>query len=909
MPEWRDLVRQHLHLPGLERRRSERIVDEIAAQLEEIHDAALARGATAAEAEDEAARHVADWELFASEMATAERPNREPVLKRWLDRGEEVARGRGALGRVAADLVHDIRYALRGLRQAPGFTATVVAVLGLGIGAATAMFAVVDSILLEPLPFPAPERLITIWTLYTNEAPSWTPLSGPNFLDIEERSSSFDELGLQTLRWVNLSGDGRPERIRACQCTSGFLGALGVAPALGRVFSRREVEGKERLVVLSDHLWRNRFGGADDLVGRDIRINGDAYRVVGVMPEGFFSPQPWPTSNGAEMWLPVTASPAGDLEARDHNWLFGLGRLRPGVSPEAAEAELQAIGAALESEHPDVNADKAFWTMPLSERMVYRVEGPLLFLGVGAALLLLIAAVNAASIITARASARQPLAAIRASLGASRGRLVRQAVTETLVLSAVGGAAGLLVSWWGTGVLRRSIPATVQRSQSVTLDLGVLILALAATIAVGLLIGLSVGLTRTRRGVAGLARSSLRSHSRSRRRSRLDGATVVIQFALTLLLAYGAALMLRSYVNAVTTPLAFDTGDTLTAGITLEGETYQDEAVARAFWDALVKRVGALPGVEGVGLTSKLPLNGGSNGSVLVEDEVFEAGAQRPTVEYSYSTAGYFGAMGIAVVEGRTFVPEDGDSGKVGLIVNRAFAERYYPGESAIGKTVRQDSKEPDWVGHIVGVVEDVPQWGMEWPVLREIYFPFSFRTITEPSLVVAAGPSPERLVPEIRRLLTELDPSVPLAEVRRMDEVVAADVHSRRMTTIAIALFAGVGFILVGTGIYGVIASQVVRRRHEIGIRMAIGADRSSVLRLVIGNGLVIAGVGVIIGLTASVALSKGFENLLFGVAAVDPLSIAAVVLALAAVAVVGTAVPAVRAAATNPIETLQSE
>jgi len=907
MPDWRSYVRDHLPLPAIDRPRAERIVDEVASQLQEIFDAARARGATEAEAEREVRRHVDDWDALAAEMCRVARPSGGPAVRRWLDRVEEAVRIRGAVGRLASDFLQDARYALRGLRRSPGFTATVVVVLALGVAAATAMFAVVDTLLLKPPPYPDPDRLVTVWTTYLRESRTTTPLSGPNFVDLRDRTTSFDELGVQTMSWVNLSAEGRAERVRACECTAGFLRALGVAPEMGRVFTDREVDDHSRVAVLSEGIWRTRFGGDPDILGRTIAVNGDPYTVVGIMPRGFTSPRLWYTSQGGALWLPVTV--ADEHRTRDVNWLFGLGRLAPGVTQEAAEAELQSVAAALASEYPDINTDKSFWILPLAQRMVRRVKQPLIFLVAGAALLLLIAATNAASIVFARATTRQPLAAIRASLGASRARLVRQLVTECLVLASAGGLTGLLLAWAAMGGVRGAIPATVERAEEIALGGNAVLCALAATVGVGILIGLAVGLAHSRGGGVSLVRESLRSTTGNRRRARLHGAAVAVQFALTLLLADATALMLRSYLNAAGTPVSFDTEHTLTAGITLQGDAYRDETAKRTYWNGLLERVDALPGVEAAGLTSKLPLNGGSNGWVLIDSEEFDPRANRPLVEYSLVTGGYFSAMGLRVLEGRTFVPGDDDAGTLGLIINRTFADRYFQGESALGRAIRANSAHPEWSGHVVGVVEDVPQWGLEAGVLPEIYFPFTLETIASPWLVVATDGAPAALVPALRQTVASLDPNVPIAGVRTMAEVMADDIRPRRVMTSVIAVFAVLGLILVGSGLYGVVAYQVARRRHEIGIRMAIGAERRTVVRMVLGQGLRLAGIGSVFGLLAAIAMSKWISGLLFGVTPIDPISAALVIVALALVAVIGTVVPALQAAAVDPAETLRAE
>lgn len=907
MPDWRATVRERLLIPELQRHRRESIVEELAAQLEEAYSEALARGAGPAEANAEVERHVADWERLSRDVSRAERSRRQPAVQRWLDELETAARRGGAAGRLAVEVLRDVRYALRGLRRAPGFTAAVVLVLALGIGAATAMFAAVDALLLKPLPYPDPDRLMTVWTTYTNERRSTTPISGPNFEDLRARTRSFAELGVQTMSWVNLAGGARPERVRAAVCTAALLRALAIPPAKGRIFTDREVEDGERVAVLGDRLWRSRFGGDESIVGSTVTINGDGYEVVGVMPPGFTTPRPYFTSQGAELWLPVALR--GSHAPRNTNWLFALGRLAPGVTRAEAEGEVASIAAGLVSEYPDVNAFKSFWIMPLAARVAQGTARPLTFLIVGASLLLLIAAVNAAGIAFARAAARQTLAAIRASQGAGRGRLVRQLVTENLVLAAGGGLVGLAVAWGGVGVLRAAVPATFQRAAGIALDPRALGLAGAVTVAIGLAVGLAVGLAHSRERLASVARDGSRTLTRGRQRTRLLGGMVAVQLALTLVLANGTALMMRSYLNAVRTPLAADTAGTLTAGITLEGSAYRSDASVDAFWRTLLERVRALPGVEAVALVSKLPLNGGTNGSVLVGSEAFDPAQERPLVEFSYATRDYFAAMGIPLVRGRALRPDEEEGAAIGLIVNRTFVERVLRGGDPLGRVLREDARQSGWSGRIVGVVEDVPQWGLERETLPEVYFPFTAERITSPWLVVGTGGPPAAAVGAIREIVASLDPGVPVSNARTMAEVVAADVHPRRMMTQAIALFALVAFVLGATGVYGMVAYDIARRRHEIGIRMAVGAARRQVVVMVVRKGARLAAAGVGAGLLVALATARLLEGLLLGVAPLDPSSLAAVAVAVSATAAAGTILPARRAAAVDPAETLRAE
>jgi predicted permease len=685
------------------------------------------------------------------------------------------------------------------------------------------------------------------------------------------------------------------------------LRALAVEPALGRIFTDQEESDQARVAVLGHGLWQGRYGSDPKILGRRLVINGEAHTVLGVMPKGFLSPRPWSTDSGAALWLPLNQK----LEegSRRNHWLFALGRLREGVSPAAAERELQSIAAALAEQYPETNSRTGAWIKPLLDNMVGDHRAPVWFLLAAVGFLLLISCANVASMLLARSTARRSEMAIRVSLGAPRGRLVRQLLTESLLLSLIGGAIGVLLGLWGVSVLRDLLPATVERLDSVTIDGWVLLFALSITLISGIVFGMAPVLSGLRLNPAVALRSGERTLSLGRPQLRLQGALVVVQVALALVLTHGAVLMLQSYLRVLGLPLTLDAGRTLTAGISLRGPKYESSTAQETFWNQLLQQVEAIPGVDGAAVTSKLPFDGGHNSSFLVGSETFDPDVDRRLVEFSAVTTehDYFAAMGIPLISGRRFTQADEGESELGVIVNLAFAEHYWPQESALGKLVLPNSARPAWSATIVGVVDNVPQWGVEKPALPEIYFPQNdFRS---GFLVVGAGVPLLTLIPHIRETVASIDPEIPVSDTRTMTEVRRSFSNRRRSLTALVILFTLVALVMVAVGIYGLMSYQVARRRQEIAIKLSLGAQRSRLLGAITLQGLRLSALGVVIGCVASLALSRVLSSLLFEVRPTDPLALFGAGLALAMIALLGSAIPAHRAAQLDPASILRCD
>jgi predicted permease len=837
---------------------------------------------------------------------TPEEANRDARIKSGgVESAKEAYRDRRGLPAVET-VVRDLRHALRVLRHFPGSTAVCVLSLALGIGATTAIFSVLRALLLAPLPYPEPDRLVVVWQRPPDER--WRqPLSSPDYFDYREGNRSFEELGVQTLRWVNLLGEGTPERVWASICTASFLRAVGIEPAAGRLFTDREEAEKERVVLLSNGLWKRRFGGDPIILGRKISVNREVFTVVGVMPAGYHSPRVWKADASPELWVPIELSRAES--ERDSHWLAAIGRLKHDLSYQAAEADIKGIAAALAKRYPNSSGRVSAWLQPLRESMAGDLRRPVWFLLAAVGVLLLISCANVASIQFARSNGRQSEVAIRTSLGAGRAHILRQFLIENLLLSVTGGVAGVGLAVCGLGALRRMVPATVERASTIRIDGWVLLFSIGVTVAAGLLCGLAPALSAARLDVNSVLREGQGTLTPGRSRARFQSALVVTQFALAVALANGAALMIKSYLNAVAVPVGFDGEGVMVASISLEGSGYRGNIPAQiAFWDLLLERVRAIPGVQAAGATTKLPLEGGTNGSYLVEDEKYDPMANRPVIERSWVTPEYFGSMGISLLAGRLFVRGSATEARSEIVVNQAFAKQYWPNGSALGKRIYPNTSKRDWMGEIVGIVEDVPQWSLEIPPLPEVYQPLESTRRTNKHLIIRTGLPPLTLARAVGEAVVSIDPGQAVSGIRTMEAVMENAAARRRFNTVLIEIFAGLALIMVSVGVYGVICCWVAQRTREVGIRMALGANGRRIARMVVGRGLLISVLGILIGLGASLALSEVVGSMLYGISPTNPVAIIGVASLLLVIALLGSALPALRAAGVDPMKILRS-
>jgi predicted permease len=808
-------------------------------------------------------------------------------------------------------LLHDLLQAGRRIVRRPSFALIVVITLAVGIGPNVAIFSVIKAMVLEPLPYPEPDRLVQVWN--TRIGSSWQqPLSYPDYLDLRDESSCFDAFGAISPRSYNI-GDGEPVRVEGFMATAGALHTYGVEPSLGRFFTRAEVDDGSRVVILSDQLWRERYNADPDIIGTTATISGEAHVVVGVMPAGSEFLSPWTRAGDVKLWTPLEVPPFfAEEEGRGRNWLLAIGRLKVGVEWKAAEAELKSIAAVLQQQHPESNASTTVWINPFPRQIIGGMSGQLAVLLGAVGLVLLIAVANVASLLLARGAGRQQEIAILASLGACRTRIFSQQLMESLLLSLLGSAAGLLLGAWCISFLRSVIPASVPRSGGIALDGGVILFVLALAPLVGLASGLVPALTASRTSIMGNIRQSSGTVTSSIARNRMLRGLVVAQLAVVFLLTNGAVLLVKSYQNVLNTPQVFDTDEVLTANISLaggEGDPAADQARVE-FWETLLERCAALPGVERAAVTTKLPIEGGtSNGSILVEGETYDPERKTELIERSYVSPGYFEAMGIPLLTGRVMEWNEGSEAERVVVVNRAFVDHYWPDQGALGQRIRQDAEYSQWSAVVVGVVENVRQWGAEHRALPEMYQPYHNFPEPDSKLIIRGSGRVLSLVPAVRRQVLDIDSNQPISDVRTMEQVLAGATRGRQFLLVLVSLFAVIAVLLAAAGVFGIMSHNVAQRTREIGIRVAFGAVPSDLVSMVLHQAARLACFGLVLGSILFVLSVGVINNQLYGVSSISVLPLAVSSLILLTVALAASVLPALKTTRFDPNRALHGD
>ena len=802
----------------------------------------------------------------------------------------------------------DIHYAIRNIGKKPFFYALVILTLALGIGANAAIFTVVNAVLLRPLPFPQPDQLMMLWTYNPRQGFDKDVGTYPNFLDWRRTSGSFDRMSGVFGASMTLTGNGDPAQLSGLRVTHEFFETMGVTPAIGRTFTAANgLAGGERAVILAHGLWTRRFGANPSVVGQSILLNGVSHEVVGVMPARF-----WP-SEDADYWVPL--APVGQFEdlfqSRGAHWLTVIGRLKPGVTRSAAQAEMDAIATRLETEYP-VNAGLGVRLVPMHDEMVGDVRRPLLILLGAVSFVLLIACTNVANLLLSRAASRQRELAIRAALGAARSRLLRQLFTESLVLAVAGGIAGLALAYWTIDVLRWLAPAALPRVSTVAIDGWVLAYAAFSVVLTSLLFGMVPALHASRRQSGADLKEGGRGGSDGARGRRLRSVLAVAELAIALVLLVGAGLLIRSFLALSDQNPGFAKG-VLTVRILLPQAKYAESARVTDFHEQLVERLAALPGAESAAagtslLLSRLP----NSASLNIEGRPpLPSGAKNSPVPFDSVTPEFFSTLRIPLQRGRLFTTADGPETQAVAIVNESFVRRFFPGEDPLGRRVTfGDTGRPDtrWQT-IVGVVADTKRGGFDREPWAEIYFPMRQAPERRIFAFIRAAGDPASLIAAARAAVWSIDRDQPIAAVRTVSELFAQQEANRRFTTLLLGLFATVAVVLAAVGIYGVIAYATAQRTQEIGIRMALGADRGSVVRMVLAGGLRIAAAGLVLGVLGALALTQVLSSLLFGVTARDPLTFVLVPAALLLVSLAACWIPAHRAMRVNPVIAIRGE
>jgi putative ABC transport system permease protein len=803
-------------------------------------------------------------------------------------------------------LVRDLRYGVRRMLKRPGLTAVVVVALALGIGANTAIFSVVNGVLLNPLPYPKPDRLAMVWMNNTRMKMDEDIHSYPNYRDYKEQNRTFEQLAVYSPRSFNLTGEGEPARVTGAAATSDLLPLLGVQPVMGRTFTAEEdEEGKGAVAVLGYGLWRGRFGSDPNVLGKTITLNGKPRTIVGVMPAGFHFP-----NGDSDLWIPL-AAPRELAGARSAFWLYMVGRLKPGVSRDEAQADMGTIAAHLAEAYPNELEGLGANVVGLHDQVVGKLRPALLVLVGAVAFVLLIACANVANLLLASAAAREREIAIRAALGAGRRRLVRQLLTESVLLFLVGGVGGVLIAYWGLAALLAVSPADLPRLDQVKIDGRVLAFTFAVSLVTGLLAGLVPALQGSIRELGDSLKEGGRSSTAGRGAGRLRDALVVAEVALSLVLLIGAGLMIASFLHLQKVDLGFDTDRLLTMQFALSGARYANDSQIVAFTDDLLARSAAAPGVKSVGAITSLFLSKTPDSTNFsIEGRPDMAPSERVEVPLDSISPNFFEVVGAPLLQGRSFTAADRAGALPVVIINETMAKRFWPGEDPVGRRMKygtQESEDP-WLT-IVGVVGDMRRTGYDESVRCETFLPLAQNAAGRLTIVARAEGDPSGVAPTLREQVRAVDPDQAVFAVRTVDEMLGDMVAQRRLTMLLIGTFAALALLLASVGLYGVISYAVTQRTHEIGVRMALGAQVGDILRLVVGKGMALAASGIALGLVAAFALTRLMAGLLYGVSATDPLTFAGISLLLALVALVASYGPARRAARVSSVIALRYE
>jgi predicted permease len=795
----------------------------------------------------------------------------------------------------------DLRFSLRSLAKSPGVAVIAVLTLGIGIGAVTSMYSALRALVVEPFSYPQSDRIVHVWSK------DGQPLSAPDFHDIRAQATSFAEFGVYSPRDGNLGGE-HPEAVAMVTCTSGVLRTFGVRPAMGRWFDDHDDEkGAAPVAILSHALWQRSFGGDPNLVGHTIRINEANVTVVGIMPASFEFVGPWLRTRSCEVFLPAQLTWAED--DRGSHWLCAVARLKDGVSVAAADSEIKAIGARLKAAHPETNSQKPLLVRALQFEMTRYLSSRVWMLFGAVVLVLLVACANVASMLLARSARRQSEFGVRVALGASQGRLLSLALTESLVLSIAGSIVGLGLALAGLPALRALAPATDARKAAMTLDGNVLLFAIGLSLITALIAGLPPALAAMRVPVVELLRTDGRGATGSRARHRLLRALIIGQIAVAFILANGAALFSASYSKLLAANSSLATEQVLSAQANLRGGRFETKETRAQFWQQIVDRVAALPGVAAVGITSKLPLEGGSNMTIMVNDEVFDPLAHRTLAEVSSVTPNYFTAVGLKVLQGRTLAPEDAGEDAIGIVVNKALAETCWPGKDPIGQIVRPGGAKAWYHARVVGVVENVRQWGADVEPKPEIYWTAD-RSWNESVYIIVRSTQPAAsLAPMLRRAVAELDAELPLNRVRTLQGVVDDATQGQRAITRLVNVFMALALGLLAVGLYGTLSYYVLQRTREIGVRLALGADRNNILGLVLQQGSAWVAIGIVLGVGGALGLATSLRAMIYGVDAMSPTMLLLASAAVGASALLACWLPARRASRVDPIVALRAD
>jgi len=900
MPDWNEQIRKHLAALNLAPAREAEIVEELAQHAEDRYWELQSGGATGAEARRIALDEVGGHELLARELRAVERP----------ELPEPVVLGARSKGSLLAGLGQDLRYGFRTLRKNPGFTAVAMLALALGIGANTAIFSVVNGVLLRPLSYPDPGRLLTIYE--TTPEFSQASVAYPNFLDWRRESRSFSDMGAFRGDDFNFTGSGEPEQVSGEYVSASLFPVLGVTPFLGRNFLPEEDrQGAACAVMLSNGFWTRRFAADPNILGKSLTLNAVNCAVVGVLPPDFRF------AGNARVYLPIEQYNSVELRTRDdHPGLRVIGRLKPGVTIEAAQSEIASICNALSHQYPKSNAGHGAKLVRMKDDMVAYIRPTLLLLVCAVGFVLIIACANVANLLLARSTARRRDFAIRAALGAERGRVVRQLLTESVLLSLGAAMIGLLLARWGTSLVLAAAPGNLPRSAEIGIDPYVLLF----TLVVSLLTGVLFGLAPAFHGANANPQESLKEGVRSAGggRHRAEGIFVAVEIGLAVILLAGAGLMIESVWRLLQVDPGFNTRNVLTTKVALSPKVMASPAAIRLAFQQLLVRVAAIPGAQSAAITSVVPLSENDSEIPFWPGAGPQPPQDRTTSAMFYIvTPDYPSVMQIPLRRGRFFTDRDNLASPPVVVIDDVLARHIFPGEDPVGRQISIMVLGPV---QIAGVVGHVKHWGLDSDdtnkIRDQIYFPvlqvpdkFMSEAVAGLTLVLRTGPEPLSLVSAVRAQVAGPTQDQPIYAVRTMEQIISGSLAERRFTMLVLVIFAAAALLLAAVGIYGVMSYAVTRRIHELGIRVALGASRREIVGLVVRQGMSLAAVGMAAGLVAALALTRFLAGLLYGVRPADPATLAAVTSLLGGIALLACYIPARRATAVDPVVALRCE
>jgi putative ABC transport system permease protein len=899
--DWTGFVGSRLRLSGLTPDREARIVREVAVQLEDFYRDALARGLSDAEADAEACRQISDWDRFAQDVCLADRLHAASRFDRLADSldgtaGTERAGIRGGAP-MLSNVLRDARYSLRQLRKNPGFSIVAVLTLAIGIGATSAMFSVVNGVILRPLPFPEPHGLVSVVEILPRFGRF--SVAPATFLDWRAQNTVLEHIAAYTGGNATFVDTGGPERVINAAVSWDVFELLRVPPELGRGFRAEEdAPGKANVIVLSHGMWQRRFGGDPGVLGRSVSLNGAPFTIVGVMPAGFRFP-----SRQTEYWVPLGLNPAN--ASRGGHYLGVVARVKQGTSIGQADAELRMISERLALQYPDASAKESAEVRSLHEAAVGEVRPALLILFAAVGVVVLIACANVANLLLVRGFVRAREIAIRTALGAARRRLVSQMLVESLVISVVGGALGLLLAYFAISPIQTLSAGSIPRAEDISIDGRVLLFSLLLALATGVAFGLAPAWFAGRERVVEVLKEGGRSSTTAGGR-RTRSVLLVAEVALSIILLVGATLLLRSFARVTEVDPGFQPERAFAFRVGLPNATYREEHQRVAFFERLLGQLDALPQVTAAGLVQSLPMRGDYTLTFTVRGRPDPKPGDETSANHRSISPDYFKALGVPLLRGRTFTPRDAEKAPMVAIVDQSFVDRYLPGQEPLGQGI-DIGNGTDGFYEIVGVVGNVHHAGLDSDPSPTMYVPFKQDVFSSVWVVARTDSDPAQLAPLARQAVKAVDPAIPTFGMTPLANVVTDSVAGRRFSLLLLMLFAGVALFLAAVGLYGVVAYSVSQRTQEIGVRMAIGAERSHVLSMVLSEGMMLALVGVVIGLVGAATLSGLLSKMLFHVTPGDPLSYVVTAALLLSIAGLACFIPALRATRVDPIVALR--